>query len=99
MNVAKAMLLEEFAPVAVSTDLLVMKDGKLIGNAGERNPGPCMCITGADRTDYLCDYKLVVKPIDNLIHKAHYVDITGIPNGERIVKDKSVPAWLSEYCA
>lgn len=93
------MLLEQFAPVAFYRDVVVMKDGKLIGNAGDRMSGSCMSITGADRIDYLCDYKIAVKTVGPLIHKAFYIDITGIPDGERIVKDTTVPAWLSEFAA
>lgn len=76
--------------------LLIMRDGKFIGNTGERKSGRALVIVGTDRADHVCEYKSVTKQGERLFHKALYIDITGIPGGERVVKSPDVPAWLSE---
>lgn len=93
------LMVENFAPIATYLDVLVMKDGKFIGNTGQMKTSGGIIISGPDRLDYFCKYQEITKLIGKLVHKAYYVDITDIPNGERLTKDPTVPAWLSEYAA
>lgn len=91
---------KHFAPVATYLDLLVMKAGKFIGSAGPFRTSMGKVITvETERLDYFCEYQLISKLVGKLIHKAYFIDITDVPNGESVVKDPTVPAWLNEFAA